>query len=88
MDRPESQKRGTQVLASVNRMWVLFDSQGTEIARDSLKTQATQRETVNDPGVLWVDQVTTEVKPGHYLMAVRVTDPASGNCKFTGNSSM
>ena len=78
----KAQKRGTQVSASVNRMWVLFDSQGTEIARDSLKTQATQRETVNDPGVLWVDQVTTEVKPGHYLMAVRVTDPASGKLQI------
>lgn len=78
----KTQKRGTQISASVNRMWVLYDAQGTEIARDSLKTRATQREAVDDPGVLWVDQVTTEVKPGHYLMAVRVSDPASGKLQI------
>ena len=78
----KTQKRGTQISASVNRMWVLFDAQGTEIARDSLNTRATQPETVDDPGVLWVDQVTTEVKPGHYLMAVRVSDPASGKLQI------
>ncbi|MDE2797263.1 MAG: GWxTD domain-containing protein [Gemmatimonadota bacterium] len=78
----KTQKRGTRVAASVNRMWVLFDAQGTEIARDSLNTRATQPETVDDPGVLWVDQVTTEVKPGHYLMAVRVSDPASGKLQI------
>ena len=78
----KTQKRGTQIEASVNRMWVLYDAQGTEIARDSLNTRATQSETVDDPGVLWVDQVTTEVNPGHYLMAVRVSDPASGKLQI------
>ncbi len=77
-----AQKRGTHVSASMKRMWVLFDSEGTEIARDSLETSTTQREAIDDPGVLWVDQVTTHVTPGQYFMAVRVTDPASGRLQI------
>lgn len=75
-------KRGALVSASVRRVWVLFDATGTEIARDTLETSATQRDVADDPGVLWVDQVTTQVAPGPYFLAVRVTDPASGRLQI------
>lgn len=75
-------KRGALASASVRRVWVLFDATGTEIARDTLETSATQRDVADDPGVLWVDQVTTQVAPGPYFLAVRVTDPASGRLQI------
>ena len=77
-----TRKRGSLVSASVKRVWVLFDATGTEIARDTLETSTTQREVTDNPGVLWVDQVTTQVAPGPYFMAVRVTDPASGRLQI------
>ena len=77
-----TRKRGVLVSASVRRVWVLFDVAGTEIARDTLETSATQREATDNPGVLWVDQVTTQVEPGPYFFAVRVTDPASGRLQI------
>ena len=77
-----TKKRGGQVSASVKRVWVLFDAEGTEMTRDTLETSTTQREIVDNPGVLWVDQVTTQVKPGPYFVAVRVTDPASGRLQI------
>ncbi len=77
-----TRKRGALVSASVRRVWVLFDAAGTEIARDTLETSATRREATDNPGVLWVDQVTTQVEPGPYFFAVRVTDPASGRLQI------
>jgi hypothetical protein len=72
-----TQKRGERFSATLQRTMVLFDETGAEVVRDSVEISSTQGEEIKDPGVLWVDQVTAQVEPGHYFMAVRVRDPIS-----------
>ena len=64
--------------ATLKRMLVVFDTTGAEVWRDSLIASASQFVPIHDPGVLWVDQVTADLDPGRYFLAVRVENPVSG----------